>query len=210
MPQTDAHVPGRTVLDEVIPARAGWSRVIEKDQILRVIDLEGRQAVDFICYNANDYEDRYGAPDTLKINPGGIFIGLGTVLYSVNCNPLFTVVADTCGKHDTMGGCCSDAINRTRYNAPGHPNCRQNFLDQLAEYGMDSRDIPDNLNFFVYMPVAESGAFLLEPGLSKPGDYVDLRAEMNVLTVISNCPQINNPINDFNPTPIQVTVFEAN
>jgi uncharacterized protein len=150
-------VPGMKILDEVIPARAGWSRELSRGQVLRLIDLEGRQAVDFLCYNAADPEDRYAAADTMKIN-GNIFIRKGTVLYSVNCNPMFTVVEDTCGLHDTIGGCCSSALNRLRYGKPDDPSCRQNFLAQLGRYGMGPRDMVANLNFFMYVPVAKDGA----------------------------------------------------
>ncbi len=206
MTQAYEQVSGTIVHDEVVAARAGWSRVIEKNQVLRMVDLEGDQAVDFLCYNANDHEDRYAAADTMKINATGIFIGKDTVLYSVNCNPLFTVVEDTCGRHDTIGGCCSDGINRFRYNAAGQPNCRQNFIDQLVKYDMGPRDIPANLNFFMYVPVSADGNMDMGPGISKPGSYIDLRAEMDVLAVISNCPQINNPVNAYNPTPIRVII----
>jgi uncharacterized protein len=175
--------------------------------VLRLVDLEGKQAVDFLCYNAADYEDRYAAADTMKIN-GNIFIREGTVLYSVNCNPMFTVVADTCGFHDTIGGCCSSALNRRRYGKPDDPNCRRNFLEQLARYGMGPRDMIANLNFFMYVPVGADGAMDMGPSISKPGDYVDLRAEMDVLAVISNCPQMNNPVNDFNPTPVRAIVYQ--
>jgi urea carboxylase-associated protein 1 len=194
------------IVDEVIAARAGWSRVISAGQVLRLTDLEGRQAVDFLCYNAADYEDRYAAADTMKIN-GSIFIGKGSVLYSVNCNALFTVVEDSCGFHDTIGGCCSSALNRRRYNKPDDPNCRDNFLGQLARYGMGPRDMAANVNFFMYVPVAANGAMDMGPSISKPGDYVELRAETDVLAVISNCPQMNNPVNDYRPTPIRATLF---
>jgi uncharacterized protein len=194
------------IVEEVIAARAGWSRVLSRGQVLRLVDLEGRQAVDFLCYNAADYEDRYAAADTMKIN-GNIFIGKGAVLYSVNCNPMFTVLEDSCGFHDTIGGCCSSALNRKRYARPGDPNCRQNFLDQLVRYGMGPRDMVANVNFFMYVPVGAHGAMDMGPGRSKPGDYVELRAEMDVLAIISNCPQVNNPVNDYRPTPIRATVF---
>ena len=199
-------VPGMVVSSRVIPARAGWSRELSRGQVLRLVDLEGRQAVDFLCYNARDYEDRYAAADTMKIN-GNIFIGKGTVLYSVNCNPMFSVIADTCGQHDTIGGCCSSALNRRRYGKPDDPSCRQNFLDQLGRYGMGPRDMVANLNFFMHVPVAANGAMDMGPSISKPGDYVDLRAEMDVLAVVSNCPQMNNPVNDYNPTPVRAIVY---
>jgi uncharacterized protein len=189
-------------------ARAGWSRVIARGDVLRLVDLEGRQAVDFLCYNAADPEDRYAAADTMKIN-GNIFIRKGTVIYSVNCNPMFTVIDDTCGFHDTIGGCCSSALNRRRYGKPDDPNCRQNFLNELARYGMGPRDIVANMNFFMYVPVAADGAMDMGPGISKSGDYVELRAEMDVLAVISNCPQVNNPVNDFNPTPVRALIYRG-
>ena len=171
-------IPGMKILDQVIPARASWSRELSRGQVLRLVDLEGRQAVDFLCYNALDYEDRYAAADTMKIN-GNIFIRKGSVLYSVNCNPMFTVIEDTCGSHDTIGGCCSSGLNRKRYGKPRDPNCRQNFLDQLARYGMGPRDLVANLNFFMYVPA-----------------------------VVSNCPQMNNPVNDYNPTPVRAIVYQ--
>src|SRR5947207_1537272 len=118
--------------DTVLPARASWSRRIDKGERLRIVDLEGKQAVDFLCYNAHDYADRYAAADTMKINPGGIFLSTGAVLYSVGLTPLFTIVADTCGKHDTIGCCCSAALNRFRYKVGYQPNCRDTFLHELA------------------------------------------------------------------------------
>jgi len=200
-------IPGMVVSNEVIAARAGWSREIGKGQVLRLVDLEGRQAVDFLCYNAHDYDDRYAAADTMKIN-GNIFIRKDTVIYSVNCNALFTVVEDTCGFHDTIGGCCSSALNRKRYGKPDDPSCRANFLQQLARYGMGPRDMVANLNFFMYVPVGADGAMDMGPSRSRPGDFIDLRAEMDVLAVISNCPQMNNPVNDYNPTPVRAIVYQ--
>jgi urea carboxylase-associated protein 1 len=198
---------GRVVLDEIIAARAGWSREIRRGQVLRLVDLEGRQAVDFLCYSAADPEDRYAAADTMKIN-GNIYIRKGTVLYSVNCNALFTVVDDTCGFHDTIGGCCSSALNRKRYGKPEDPSCRENFLRELGRYGMGPRDMVANLNFFMYVPVGPDGAMEMGPSRSQAGDYVDLRAETDVLAVVSNCPQMNNPVNDYNPTPVRAIVYE--
>ena len=192
--------------DTVVPARGSWSRELAKGEMLRIVDLEGKQAVDFLCYNAHDHADRYAAADTMKINPAGIFLSTGTVLYSVGLTPLFTIVADTCGKHDTIGGCCSAALNTFRYGVGTQPNCRDNFLRELAKYGMGPKDLVANVNFFMYVPVGANGEMDMGPGISKPGDYVELCAERDVLAVISNCPQVNNPVNDYNPTPIRVVV----
>jgi urea carboxylase-associated protein 1 len=200
-------IAGDIVQDVVVPARGSWSGVLKKGQMMRIVDLEGKQAVDFLCYNAHNYEDRYAAADTMKINQRGIFLSTGTVLYSVGLTPLFTIVADTCGKHDTIGGCCSAALNTFRYGVGYQHNCRDNFLAELKKYGMGPKDIPANVNFFMYVPVGENGEMDMGPSISKPGDYVDLRADSDVLAVISNCPQMNNPVNDYNPTPIRICIW---
>jgi uncharacterized protein len=205
--KTYGSIAGDVVQDVVVPARGSWSGVLKKGQMMRIVDLEGKQAVDFLCYNAHDYEDRYAAADTMKINKNGVFLSTGTVLYSVGLTPLFTIVADTCGKHDTIGGCCSAALNTFRYGVGYQHNCRDNFLAELKKYGMGPKDIPANVNFFMYVPVGENGEMDMGPSISKPGDYVDLRADSDVLAVISNCPQMNNPVNDYNPTPIRVCVW---
>ncbi len=204
---TPPPITGNIVEDSTIAAREHWSGNMTSGQMMRIVDTEGEQGVDFLVYNGRDHLDRYAAADTMKVN-GKIFIEQGSVLYSINCNPLMTVISDTCGKHDTIGGCCSDAINRTRYEAPGQRNCRDNFLTEFAKHGMDERDMVANLNFFAYVPIGPEGEMDFQSPLSKPGDYVDLRAETDVLTIISNCPQINNPAAGFNPTPIQVTIWD--
>jgi uncharacterized protein len=200
-------IAGDIIQDVVVPARGSWSGVLKKGQMMRIVDLEGKQAVDFLCYNAHNYEDRYAAADTMKINQRGIFLSTGTVLYSVGLTPLFTIVVDTCGKHDTIGGCCSAALNTFRYGVGYQHNCRDNFLAELKKYGMGPKDIPANVNFFMYVPVGENGEMDMGPSISKPGDYVDLRADSDVLAVISNCPQMNNPVNDYNPTPIRICIW---
>ena len=200
-------IAGDIVQDVVVPARGSWSGVLKKGQMMRIVDLEGKQAVDFLCYNAHNYEDRYAAADTMKINQRGIFLSTGTVLYSVGLTPLITIVADTCGKHDTIGGCCSAALNTFRYGVGYQHNCRDNFLAELKKYGMGPKDIPANVNFFMYVPVGENGEMDMGPSISKPGDYVDLRADSDALAVISNCPQMNNPVNDYNPTPIRICIW---
>jgi uncharacterized protein len=195
----------RTVLDKIIPAKMPWTGVIRKGEHLRIIDQEGRQAVDFLCYNADDHEERYNAPNTIKA-AGTISLTAGHVLYSDQAQPLFTIVDDTYGSHDTIGGACSAASNQMLYGVRNCPGCRENFLKGLAEHGMGRRDIVPNVNFFMRVPVERSGSAAIARGDSLPGAYVTLRAEMNVLAVISNCPQINNPCNDYNPTSIRVVI----
>lgn len=198
--------PDRIVQDTLVPAGGEWSGTIERGQTLRLVDPHGRQAVDFLCYSAEDPSERYNAADTMKIG-GSLFIQRGTRIFSDMGNVLFTVVEDTCGLHDTIGGCCSRESNRVRYGVDQGPNCRDNLLRGLARHGMGKKDIVANINFFMYVPIGQDGRMEIVDGASKPGDYVDLRAEMDVLVVLSNCPQVNNPANAYNPTPIQVLVY---
>lgn len=206
MSDTRPPIPGTVVHHQIIPPGRPWSRVIEQGEVLRIVDLEGRQAVDFLCYNAADPAERYNAADTMKI-PGSIYLGKGSKLYSGLGNVLFTIIEDTCGFHDTIGGCCSDDSNRVRYGATGEANCRDNFLAALEPHGLGRKDIVANINFFMYVPVAADGKMAIVDGLSKPGDFVDLLAGMDVLAALSNCPQMHNPANDYNPTPIRVVVW---
>jgi urea carboxylase-associated protein 1 len=191
--------------DRVIAAGEPWARVLPTGQTLRIVDLEGRQAVDFLCYNAADPEERYNAADTMKYAKT-IFLTVGHGLYSDMGRRLFTIVEDTCGRHDTIGGCCSAESNEFRYGVKDTPSCRANFLRALAAFGLGKKDIVANVNFFMNVPVETDGTMGIVDGLSRPGDHVLLRAEMDVLAVISNCPQVHNPCNGFAPTPIRVIV----
>jgi uncharacterized protein len=196
--------------DQVLPARRPWMQLIKKGQTLRIIDLGGNQAVDVLIYNAADTSDRYSAPDTIRMQ-GNIFITTGTKLYSSDGNVLMTVLNDTCGRHDTSGGACSRESNSVRYGL--HKKwlhaCVENYLYALKDYDMGKRDLVSNINFFMNVPVSEDGTLEIVDGISEPGSTVDLRAEMDILFLISNCPQINNPCNAYNPTPIQLMIWDA-
>jgi urea carboxylase-associated protein 1 len=191
--------------DFVVPARQPWSRVIKRGEVLRLIDLEGQQAVDFLCYSAKDPSDRYSSMNTIKVQQN-TYVGKGTVLYSDAGMPLFTVIEDSLGQHDTIYGCCSNPNNYLRYNVQTTESCYSNFLAELAKHGLDRSAIVSNLNFFMQVPIMPDGAAGVAADVSPPGSYVDLRAEMDVLTVLSNCPQMHNPCNAYNPTPIRVIV----
>ena len=207
MPALSDAIPGTLLTDITVPPGEPWSATVRQGQHLRIVDLEGRQAVDFLYYNAADPAERYCAADTMKI-AGSIFLEAGVTLFSNLANPLFTIAEDTCGRHDTIGGCCSLESNRVRYGAHPTPNCRDNFLAALAPHGLGRKDVVANINFFMYVPVEADGRMAIVDGLSKPGDYVDLRAEMDALAVLSNCPQMNNPANGFNPTSIRVIIWQ--
>ncbi|MDA0703855.1 MAG: DUF1989 domain-containing protein [Proteobacteria bacterium] len=200
---------GRIHSDTVVPAGSPWSAVVPSVHVLRIVDLEGRQGVDFLCYSAADPSERYHAPNTLK-KSGTLRLTTGHALYSDRARPLFTIVADSCGHHDTIAGCCSAPSNAMLYGVEGVPGCRENFLTAPAEHDLGWKDLVPNVNFFCAVPVYEAGRLAERTfldGPSKPGDHVDLRAEMDVLAVVSNCPQINNPAAGGRPTPIRVQVF---
>jgi hypothetical protein len=190
---------------ETVPAGAPWSRVIKAGERLRIIDTHGAQAVDFLCYCAEDPAERYHAPNTIK-KAGSILLTRGHTLYSDKARALFVIEEDTFGGHDTIGGCCSKPSNELLYGE-ANDGCRENFLTALAEHGLGWTDIVANFNWFMTVPVDTGGAAHVALGLSRPGDYVLLRAGMDVLVVISNCPQVLNPCNNFNPTDIALEVL---
>jgi len=203
--------PAAVMYEHVIPAGRPWSRVVRRGQTLRIVDCEGQQAVDALFYRADDPAERYSAQDTLRLQ-GSAYIGVGTRLVSNEGRVMMTVVADTCGQHDTSAGCCSCESNAVRFGEPTKYQhaCRENFLLELAKHGLSKRDIVANVNFFMNVPIDPAGDFTVVDGVSKAGDHVDLRAaEMDVLCVLSNCPQINNPCNGFNPTPVRVIICNA-
>jgi len=195
------------VLDEIVPAGKPWGHAVRQGEILRLVDLEGQQAVDFLCFDAADPSDRYNATNTIWVQ-GNIYIGNDTVLYSDRGAALFTIIADTCGRHDTIYGCCSEANNFLRYGVHDTPSCYANFREILARFKLDERSIVGNVNFFMSVPVLPNGSAGVADGVSQPGSYVELRAERDVLAVLSNCPQLHNPCNGYNPTPIQVVIYK--
>ncbi|MET0963387.1 MAG: urea amidolyase associated protein UAAP2 [Noviherbaspirillum sp.] len=204
--------PATAAFDYTHPAGEPWLHTVRRGQVLRIVDLEGNQAVDTLFFNAADTSESYSMTDTM-VRQGGIYLSTGTVLYSNRGNALLTIVADTCGRHDTLGGACAAESNTVRY-APQKKfmhSCRDNFLIALAhaDIGMGKRDLPPNINFFMNVPVTEEGGLTFEDGVSAPGKYVELRAETDVLVLVSNCPQLNNPCNAYNPTPVRFVIWDA-
>jgi urea carboxylase-associated protein 1 len=204
--------PAAAVLDEVVPAGEPWMGVVRKGQVFRILDLEGNQAVDTLFYNAADTVERYSAQDTIR-EQGGLYLTTGTKLLSNSGNVMLEIVADTCGRHDTLGGACSAESNTVRYAIEKRHmhSCRDNFLAAIArwEYGITKRDLPSNINFFMNVPVTAAGKLTFADGISAPGRYVEMRAAMDVIVLISNCPQLNNPCNAYNPTPVRLMVWSA-
>jgi urea carboxylase-associated protein 1 len=204
------------VFDEVVLAGDGFVHTIERGQFVRIVDLKGNQAVDTLFYNAHNYTDRYSAQDTIRAQ-ANVYLTTGTKLLSTLRNVLLTVVADTCGRHDTLGGACSAESNMVRYDIAKRSMhaCRQSFLkvalDWAAKTGreFDKHDLTANINFFMNVPVLPSGKLSFEDGVSEAGKYVELQAEMDTLMVISNCPQLNNPCNAYDPTPVRILIWDA-
>jgi urea carboxylase-associated protein 1 len=210
-PQPDAQsaalVAGRVILDEYVEARGPWSAVVAAGDVLTIVDLEGNQAVDCLLYSAADVTTRYSAAVTLAAQQS-IILTTGSVLRSDDGDPLMTVEADEVGVHDTIGGACSQESNTLRYGQHTHEQhaCVENFLIEGSKWGLGKPDLVSNINWFMNVPVDPDGALGIVDGLSGPGKRVALRAETDTLVLVSNCPQINNPCNGFNPTPVRMVV----
>jgi urea carboxylase-associated protein 1 len=203
--------PARALRSEVVLAGEAWLGRIERGRIFRIVDLEGNQAVDTLFFDAADPRNRYSAVDTIRAQ-GSLYLSTGTRLLSGDGDPLLTIVADTCGRHDTIGGACSSESNTVRYghHTKSMHSCRDSFLLAAARAGipLSKRDMAPNINFFMNVPVTPDGGLTFADGISAGGKYVEMRAETDVLCLISNCPQLNNPCNAYNPTPIRVLVWE--
>ncbi|MBO3664868.1 urea amidolyase associated protein UAAP2 [Microbacterium stercoris] len=200
-------VPGEIVGDDVIAPRASWSAVVRSGDVLTLVDVGGNQSGDCLIFDAADTSERYSVPDTLAWQ-GSAYVVTGTVLRSNTGAPLMTVVGNEIDRQDTIGGACSKESNTLRYGHHTHYQhaCRENFLHEGAKHGLGARDLVSNLNWFMNVPVEEDGALGIVDGLSAPGRRVAVRAERDVLVVISNCPQMNNPCNDFSCTPLRAVV----
>ena len=203
------------VFNTVHPAGEPWVHTVRAGQIFRIVDLEGNQAVDTLFYNAADATERYSLTHTIQAQ-GALYLTVGTVLMSSEDRPMLTIVADTCGRHDTLGGACSCESNTVRYALEKRHmhSCRDNFMMAMARSGMEGlpfgkRDVVSNINFFMNVPVTPQGKLTFEDGISAPGKYVEMRAEMDVVVLVSNCPQLNNPCNAYNPTPVQFLVWDG-
>ena len=198
-------------LSLTIPAGEGWFHEVKEGEVLRIVDLEGNQAVDTFFFNAADVTERYSAQDTIR-EQNSVYLTAGTRLMSNLCRPMLTITADTCGRHDTLGGACAAESNMVRYSLDKRfmHACRDTFLLQMAssDYRVTKRDLAHNINFFMNVPITPDGDLTFADGVSEPGKYVEMRAEMDVLCLISNCPQLNNPCNGYNPTPIKVHLWE--
>jgi len=204
--------PSDSLYRAVVNAGDYWSREIKAGQIFRIVDLKGNQAADTLFYDAKNPENRYSASDTIRAQRA-LYLTAGTQLMSNEGDVLLTIVADTCGRHDTLGGACSRESNVMRYAfEKEHMHaCRDSFIRGAQECGchLGKRDLTCNINFFMNVPVTPDGQLTFADGVSAGGKYVEMRAERDVIALISNCPQLNNPCNGYDPTPIEVIIWET-
>jgi urea carboxylase-associated protein 1 len=206
---TDTTIP---LIDTVIPSGEPWMGVVRAGHLFRILDLEGNQAVDTLFYSAADTDEHYSAQNTIQ-SQGNLYLGTGSVLKSNRGRSMLRIVQDTCGRHDTLGGACSAESNTVRYSLDKRHmhSCRDSFLLALArhDHGMSKRDLPSNINFFMNVPVTPAGGLSFADGISAAGRFVELQALMDILVLISNCPQLNNPCNAYNPTPVRVMSWNS-
>ncbi|MBX0301768.1 DUF1989 domain-containing protein [Cryobacterium sp. 1639] len=198
---------GTELSRETVAARAPWSAVLKAGQVLTIVDLDGNQAVDFLAYAADDTARAYSAQATLQ-EQDSVYLSVGSVLRDNESTPLLTIIADDCGRHDTLGGACSKESNTLRYGLHtwAQHACVENFLAEGSRRGLGKRDLVSNINWFMNVPVDPDGALGIVDGISAPGLSVSLRAEADTLVLVSNCPQINNPCNGFNPSRAEMII----
>jgi uncharacterized protein len=206
-------LPGEAVFRQVVPAGDYWIDIVKSGQVLRIVDVEGNQAADTLFFNAADVAERYSAVDTIR-EQRNVYLSCGSKLLSTAGNVMAEIVADTVGRHDTLGGACASESNTVRYALEKRTMhaCRDSYLLAVAQHdqlGLGKRDLSHNINFFMNVPVTADGGLTFADGLSGPGQYVELRAAMDIIVLISNCPQLNNPCNAYNPTPLEVLIWVA-
>lgn len=199
------------IYDEVVDAGCGWMHELLPGQSFRILDMEGNQAVDTTFYDMTNPEDHYGAVTTIVMQ-GNIYLTTGSILRAESGKPLLEITADLTGRHDTLGGACSSQSNTVRYAREkiSMHNCRDSFMLQLAnnKQGFMKRDLAPNINFFMNVPVTKEGGLKFDDGVSAPGKYVEMKALEHTMVLISNCPQLNNPCNAYNPTPVRLLIWD--
>lgn len=199
------------IYNEEVSAGCGWMHELLPGQSLRILDVEGNQAVDTTFYDMTNPEDHYGAVTTVVMQ-GNIYLTTGSILRAESGKPLLEITADLTGRHDTLGGACSSQSNTVRYAREKiyMHNCRDSFMLQLANNDnvFRKRDLAPNINFFMNVPVTKEGGLKFDDGVSAPGNYVEMKALEHTMVLVSNCPQLNNPCNAYNPTPVRMIIWD--
>jgi hypothetical protein len=198
----------KVLRDEVLEARGRTAFTVEAGQTVRIVDVEGQQVADLVCFVRADPAEKLSVHNTALIQ-GMVYVTTGHALFSDRCRRLMTIVEDTCGRHDLLAGSCSEGTNRFRYGVADTPNCRSNFEAALRPFGIPLEEIPYSFNIFMNVPIEADGRMSIQPPTSKPGDHIDLRAEVDLIVGLSNCPQERNPCNAFKPTPLRVQLYGA-
>lgn len=209
---TSIKSPSQAIFRQDVKAGDYFLHKIKQGQTVRILDLKGNQAADTLFYNANDISERYSAMDTIRAQ-NNVYLTYGTTLMSNRNRPMLEITADTCGRHDTLGGACATESNTVRYALEKKTMhaCRDSWMLAIAqneELGLNKRDITHNINFFMNVPITPEGGLTFEDGISGAGKYVELEAKMDVLILLSNCPQLNNPCNAYNPTPVEILIWD--
>ena len=199
------------IYNEVVNAGEGWMHKVLKGQTFRILDIEGNQAVDTMFYDMTNLEDHYSAITTIVMQKN-IYLTTGSILRTESGKPLLEITAYLTGRHDTLGGACSSQSNTVRYAREkiDMHNCRDSFMLQLSKnnYDLGKRDLAPNINFFMNVPVTKEGGLKFDDGVSAPGNYVEMKALEDTIVLISNCPQLNNPCNAYNPTPVRLIIWD--
>jgi urea carboxylase-associated protein 1 len=194
------------VRQETIPPGGHFAAEIRKGQVLRIVDVEGQQVADLVCFNLERLEEKLSVVNTINLNKQ-VFPRVGYLLYSDEARGMMTIIADSCGVHDMLAGACSRFTNERRYGVTNSPNCRDNLAEAVKAWGIGWRDVPFNMNVFMNCPIAPDGSWSIQVPRSTAGDYIDFRAEMDVLVAFSNCPQVHNACNAFRLKPLQAVVY---
>jgi uncharacterized protein YcgI (DUF1989 family) len=200
-------VPGAIVKEWIIPAKEYSAFTIRRGQTLRFVDIEGKQVPDLVCFNERDLTEYLNMGNSLLLNKRRE-LRQEDVLYSVICNPMMTITGYSNEESYAYGPMCSEELNRIRYGVGGTRNCRDNFTMALAPHGFNPRQIPNAFVPFMRVEVVPDGSMEIKEPTSRAGDFYDLRAEMELLVAVSNCPQERNPCNGFNPTPTGIIIYE--
>src|SRR5262245_11206280 len=199
--------------EETLQPAGSWSHVVKRGTCMRMTDTEGGANVGALFYNFECPAERYNMPDTLKAQHIAR-LTTGFVLYSDMWRILFSITGDAVGWHDPIGGCSSAALVKGKYGEARYQehrnsyyrNGHDSFVVELGKWGLGPRDLTSNVNFFSRVDTARDGAMSFHPGNSKSGGYIDLRAEMNVLTILNTCPHPLDPSPTYNPKPVQLSI----
>ena len=205
------HLAKNAVFSEIVEAGQHFIREIKKGQTVRIVDVEGNEAADTLFFNARDPSEHYSAIETVRAQQN-IYLTTGTDIVSNLGSTMLKITADTCTRHDTLGGACASESNTVRYSLERREmhSCRDNWMlccARFPEFGITKRDIAHNINFFMNVPATPAGELDFTDGVSGPGKYVELVAKMDTIILISNCPQLNNPCSGYAPTPLEVLVW---